>query len=225
MEDTTGMGEQDGIICRIIFDPDREILRSPRGVIRAFLAVNLPPDEHQAVVKISQELQQLPDVHLIRWVDPSAFHLTLAFLGDIREDQPAVVSAAISDIVQGIGPYSCSLTGLMAFPGWQRMRVLGIGISDPTQLLHRLQSDIVSALRSTGFELEGRPYQPHLTLGRVRKGSPAGMVDRLVGAFMNYRFELRSSWQVAEVNLIRSQLGSGPPRYTTLDSYHLGTTT
>ncbi len=96
------------------------------------------------------------------------------------------------------------------------MRVLAVGIEDPGDQLHRLQSRIAGSLRELGLEPDARAYHPHLTLGRVRKGTPAGLSLQLSKSLESYGQNNHEAWEVTQVSLIRSILGSGAPRYEAL---------
>ena len=64
-------------------------------------------------------------------------------------------------------------------------------------------------MEGLGFARESRLYRPHLTLARIR-GRPPVELDELVEAFDEVRL---SELTCTEFELIRSELGSGGPRY------------
>lgn len=190
-------------------------------MIRAFLAVVPPPNAQQAVSTLSENLQNLPDSNAIRWSRSNAHHITLEFLGDIEEVTLALVKSVISDVVRRMSPFRIRLSALKAFPGWRKMRVLVVGIDDPKDELLQLQSGIAAALRNSGFEPDARAYHPHLTLGRVRKGMPANLILRLSSVLETHNQTYSEAWDVTQVSLIQSHLGSGIPRYETLAHFKL----
>ena len=68
-------------------------------VIRTFVAVLIAEDLKQRIAEVQGEVKKLaPDV---KWVAPENLHVTLKFLGDVREDEIAGVSAAVEDAVRG----------------------------------------------------------------------------------------------------------------------------
>jgi 2'-5' RNA ligase len=196
-------------------------VRSFQALIRAFLAVVPPPIAQQAVSTLSDNLQNLPDSNAIRWSRSNAHHITLEFLGDIEEATQALVKSVISDVVRSTSPFRIRLSALIALPGWRKMRVLAVGIDDPKDELPQLQSGIAAALRNAGFEPDARAYHPHLTLGRVRKGTPANLVLQLSSVLEAHNQTYFEAWDVTQVSLIQSHLGSGAPRYETLAHFKL----
>jgi 2'-5' RNA ligase len=52
-----------------------------------------------------------------------------------------------------------------------------VGVKEDTGRLSQLQEEIEQEMSTLGFEREGRPFSPHLTLGRVK--SPKGREELL----------------------------------------------
>jgi RNA 2',3'-cyclic 3'-phosphodiesterase len=97
---------------------------------------------------------------------------------------------------------------LGAFPSRSRPRVLWVGVDAPPAL-ELLQDRIERGCEAIGFPPEGAPFQPHITLGRVREGQrlpPGGLDDHAQG------FE-RVPFVGNELVLYESVLTTGGPRY------------
>jgi 2'-5' RNA ligase len=84
---------------------------------------------------------------------------------------------------------------------------LGCESAPPLELLQHAVEREYAAL---GFPLEGRPFQPHLTLGRARPRAKGGMrgLDALLEATA---FE--AVWDVSAVDLMESTLSPAGARY------------
>lgn len=109
----------------------------------------------------------------IKWVVPENLHLTLQFLGDVAQNDLPGVSEAVGRAVADRPPFEISLRGANAFPHIGRPRTLWLGVDEGAESLSRLQQAVQSAVRKLGFPPENRPFHAHLTLGRVRRPSPA----------------------------------------------------
>ena len=72
-----------------------------------------------------------------------------------------------------------------------------------SELQQRMDQSLHSAL---SFPLEARPFTPHLTLGRLHDRTTAQNRRRFGQAMAGAPPEAQVSWQVAEVQLIRSTL-------------------
>lgn len=135
----------------------------------------------------------------VRWVRPEGLHLTLKFLGEVAPARVEAVTGVVTQAVGRMGRLSVSLTDFGAFPSFPKARVLWAGLeSEPALelLVDRLERGFVAL----GFPLEGRPFRPHVTLGRVRDGSrlPLAAIrqleeDRLAGHFVGNRVVLFES--------------------------------
>ena len=185
-------------------------------MVRAFIAVEVPPPARRALGSVIQDLKR-KRVTGVRWVDPKGIHATLKFLGEIEPD-------SIDRVMEGMGracsdskPFSVGLSGTGAFPNTRGPKVLWVGLSGDMDRLKTLQTAIDEEMHSVlGLDVETRRFNPHLTLGRVRNGVlPFGQRD--IGKVLE-SFKLKESheWTVDRVQLIQSTLTPDGPIYETL---------
>jgi 2'-5' RNA ligase len=141
---------------------------------RLFAAVPLPPDlcAHLAAAQ-NAFAQQLPG-NVVRWVRPEGIHLTLKFYGDVRGERAADFHAGLERAARlaGAGAAGTPLTlqGLGVFPNPSRPQVVWVGLEGDLGPLKRLQRAVEEEAEGLGYPPDGRPFAPHLTLGRVRAG-------------------------------------------------------
>jgi 2'-5' RNA ligase len=83
-----------------------------------------------------------------------------------------------------------------------------------------LHDAIDQELYKIGFALEARRFQPHLTLGRIRKGGTPQ--EALAQRLDDNRDFLAGHTSVAEVILFSSELQKGGPVYEVLARAPLG---
>jgi RNA 2',3'-cyclic 3'-phosphodiesterase len=134
--------------------------------VRAFVAVFPPPEIREALVSAAREL---PVVGAVRWIRPENVHLTLKFLGDVREeDLLDRVEGALEVVCGRHEPFEAEPSAFGAFPSARRARILWAGIDEGSDRLRALAEDVESSLQPLGFEREDQAYMPHLTLGRAR---------------------------------------------------------
>ncbi|MEK7822198.1 MAG: 2'-5' RNA ligase family protein, partial [Planctomycetota bacterium] len=131
----------------------------------------------------------------------------------------------------GIKPFSLRFKGIGGFPKFQRPMVVFImaeeaasasgGPDDKkTSYLTTINSRLEEGFQALGIEKEDRPYEVHLTLGRVK--SPHN-VERLVRLMEEYREEPFGEELVSRVLLMHSQLTPQGPIYTRLEEFPLNT--
>ncbi|MGH7657924.1 MAG: RNA 2',3'-cyclic phosphodiesterase [Gemmatimonadales bacterium] len=114
----------------------------------------------------------------VRWARPGQWHLTLKFLGETGSIPIPDIAAAVGDSVKGTGEIPISLSEAGVFPPQGPERVLWVGLNAPPSL-ELMQNRLERACLELGFPTDGRPFRPHLTLGRVRRNGrlPEGAVN------------------------------------------------
>jgi RNA 2',3'-cyclic 3'-phosphodiesterase len=187
--------------------------------MRLFVAVAVPvhaADELDgAVAPLRQSWPAL------RWTGRDAWHLTLAFLGEVTDPASTRLVPRLERAAARHPRLSLSLGGAGAFPGTARARVLWTGVQGEPRALAALAASVAAGARRAGAPPaeEGRRFQPHLTLARCRE--PVD-VRPLVGCLSGYT---GTPWTAGEIYLIRSHLPGGRPhdrpRYETLGSWPL----
>lgn len=186
---------------------------------RVFLAVEVPDAVREALTGLLGSLEPLREVVRINAVE--RVHLTLHFLGHIPETDVEQLPAALTPVVTRHQRFRLTAEGVGAFPDIRRPRVLWAGIvgADLPRLM-RLQADLGDALRAAELAIEDR-FHPHLTLARVVR--PPKAPERTVLREWSSRWAGASFGDipVEHVRLMRSQLGGGPARYTTLATFDL----
>ncbi len=126
--------------------------------MRLFIALLFPDEVKDALLDAAEDLRRNAERGVFSRREN--FHLTLAFLGEQRDPKPAgrAMEAAVG------APFSLRLDR----PGRFRRDggdIWWVGLKDspPLTALHRRLSE---ALAREGFEVENRPFRPHVTLGR-----------------------------------------------------------
>lgn len=185
--------------------------------MRLFVAVNLPDEERQAAFAASSPLRsaRLP----VKWIAPDGLHVTLKFLGEVDGERAERIGPALDSVVRTVRPFALTLGGFGAFPTLARPRVFWLGV-ERHPALELLANDVERALSPLDFESELRPFAPHLTIGRAKKGARASAFQDLerLAAVVEYQ----GVTTVASVDLMQSTLSRGGATYTVLHRALLG---
>lgn len=196
----------------------RASIKGVSGLIRSFLAIELPSTIQTKIGKIEEDAKATSAD--VRWVSPGRIHLTLKFFGNIEESKIDSIAAAIRGPASAAKPFHLNVRGTGAFPNLRNPRVIWIGLVDEEGHLAALQKEVESSLETIGFEPEDRPFRPHLTLGRVKSSRGKEELARCVE---KYREEEIGSFQVERIVLFKSDLTPAGPIYTPLREVRLGT--
>jgi 2'-5' RNA ligase len=179
--------------------------------MRLFLAVEFEPALRRALREATAPLRALvPDAG---WVAEDRLHLTLRFLGEQPETLVAPLTATVTEIATRHWPVPMELRGVGAFPSLRRPRVMWVGIA-PTPKLELLQHDVEEGCAALGLEVEGKPFRPHLTIGRLRGTENRDAVRELARVARGVRF--RAETTVSAIELVHSTLTPAGPRYARL---------
>jgi 2'-5' RNA ligase len=125
----------------------------------------------------------------------------------------ARLQEALSGVAARHRELMMELHGVGAFPNFRRARVVWLGI-EPEGRLELLHHDLEVACEQLGFEVEGRPFRPHLTLARVKHtlDEPAARALARAAKAVDFQTEV----VVRSIDLMRSDLSSSGSQYTTL---------
>jgi 2'-5' RNA ligase len=190
--------------------------------LRAFVAINLPDGVRSGLVRRRAGLKSALPGDGLRWVQPEQIHLTLKFLGAIPAASLPDLRAALSRACAGIAPFSLCAESLGVFPDARRPRVIWTDVNGDRESLRRLQEQIA---RETGAwrEAEPRPFQPHLTLARVKHLNPreAQLLSEHLGGAAEVSF---GSWAVTGIDLMQSRLRPAGAEYFRLAEFALAAT-
>ena len=184
--------------------------------MRLFIAVTVDPSLRSPLVAIQEQLR--PSGAPVSWVKPENLHFTLKFLGEVTEAHLPALREAFRRSAMGIKCFVLSLAGLGTFPPRGRPRVVWIGVTEGAGEMERLRERIDATLAALGFPREARPFQPHLTLGRV-KG--VGRLDRLLEGLRRAEVGPVGRMEVRSVELMQSQLHPAGAIYTAIETVPL----
>jgi 2'-5' RNA ligase len=186
--------------------------------VRLFLAINPAADVQARIEEATTALRAAAPA--LRWVAAGRLHLTVRFLG---EQPPAMVeriSRALDVAAVRHGAAPLVLGGFGAFPNFRRARVVWLGVEAHPRL-ELLHHDVEEACTTLGFEPEGRPFRPHLTVARVPDGVPEDTLRALARAARAARFS--EHVDVKSVDLMASEMTPAGPRYRLLHASALRT--
>jgi len=147
--------------------------------MRLFLALELPSATADEIDAAIGPLRAADPG--LAWVAAHKLHLTLKFLGEADESRVAALIAAADRVASAHRPFEMELGVVGAFPNFRRPRVVWLGVASEPRL-ELLHHDVELAAGDAGYEVEGRPFRPHVTLARVRTPLPTDHARALARA-------------------------------------------
>jgi 2'-5' RNA ligase len=153
----------------------------------------------------------------VRWVREGGLHVTIKFLGEVAAEHVDPLREALRAATERTPVLPFAPGELGGFPNLRRPRVLWAGYTSEAALellVHRVEQQC----QALGFAVEGRPFRPHVTLGRVRDEMPW---PKSAGPRLE-REALHAPFVADQLVLYESRQGAGGSLYTSLTSYALG---
>jgi 2'-5' RNA ligase len=145
-----------------------------------------------------------------RWVPPENMHVTVRFIGYVDGDRaPALIEALQAPL--DIQPFDIELGGCGVFPPSGPPRTLWIGLRDGLPGFTSMRDALDERLRPFGFTPEPRPFNPHLTLARI-KDAPKGAGRAVRDVLRAVTLPLTRS-HVSRATIFQSHLSPKGPRY------------
>jgi 2'-5' RNA ligase len=159
-----------------------------------------------------------------RWVDPASIHLTLAFLGELTADRVEEAVQATESSARQCKSFSYTLSPLGIFGDVRHPRVIWMGVHEPTGSLTHLHAALSRELERRGFEVEKRPFLPHLTLARVKAPLSAQEQQKLQELLNGDQGSVvpLERYEVRRVQVIKSELQRTGAQYMPLHASPLG---
>ncbi|HEV57919.1 MAG TPA: RNA 2',3'-cyclic phosphodiesterase [Phycisphaerales bacterium] len=185
--------------------------------MRCFVAIEINEAIRGQLARVAEDVRRAAGLKGgdAKWVDPSLIHLTLKFLGEVRDAALPDVCGAIEGVARHHGPFSLEVAGLGTFGS--PARIVWVG-TEPRPELVRLQADVEQGLAELGFAAENRPFAGHLTLCRIRSRRGGHRLDEVVA---DRPQPTLGTLDVEEICLFRSELTKTGPIYTVLARYPL----
>ena len=171
------------------------------GRRRVFFA--LWPDE-RVRAGLAQAARRMHRVSHGQRTRDDRFHLTLAFVGEVNAENLARLRVPPAEVFT-----SGFLLTLDDWGCWARNGICWAAPSRIPEALRDLAARLEGWLRGAGFELEQRPFVPHVTL--VRQAQCVQLPEAMAPV----------EWQVEAFALIQSHLRPGGARYETLRAWPL----
>ena len=183
--------------------------------MRLFVGIEMSPAVVTAATKLIAELRTagatLAPRSRITWVTAERLHITVRFIGQVDDARADEILAALAPPLI-LNPFDLTIAGVGTFPPKGPPRVVWAGLTAGRDQLMVIESTVSERLARAGVSREERPYNPHLTLARVRDAAglrPASFVGRFGDIGLG-------TTSVDAITLFESRLSPKGPTYAAL---------
>ena len=187
--------------------------------MRCFIAIDIDEQIRKALANLQNELRSKVDIRKgdVKWVNPENIHLTLKFLGEIKDEQIMDVCNITGDVAGRHKSFELDIESVGWFGG-KSARVLWVGTGQSCDKLLQLQEDLEQQLDSAGWPRDARKFSGHLTLCRIRNTKAGIKLARITEEYKDYKL---GTIPVDSVCVFESRLTPQGPIYTVLGNYQL----
>ncbi len=172
--------------------------------MRAFIAFNLPSSVKERLKNI-QDLFKKCDLKA-KWVEPHNLHLTLKFLGNIKEEKINSIKEILKKIGDQFYKLEVALIDFGFFPSSSNPRVFFVSI-DKEEELTLIAQELEKELTSLGFPQE-KKFKSHITLARIKEKKNIHLLKEKIK-----EVKLEDRFTLSEIALFESILTPQGPIY------------
>jgi len=186
------------------------------GTKRLFIGVKV--DFTEKTEKFHLSLPDTLEDAKVKWVDLKNIHITLKFLGDVKEENIPAVRSKLKHISKKFNEFESIIKGVGIFKDFYHPKVLWLGLQKCEEF-ETIKNEIENSLGDLGFEVDYRKFTPHLTIGRFKEAGSVKELQKLVNSNQDLYFQVIP---VKEIILFESLLKNEGPEYKIIESFSLG---
>ncbi|MFH1370118.1 MAG: RNA 2',3'-cyclic phosphodiesterase [Planctomycetota bacterium] len=195
--------------------------------MRCFIAIDIDKKIRDSIADLQKQLKAKVDIKKgdVKWVEPDNIHITMKFLGEIKDEQVVKVCEISKQVAEAYKNFTLDIETVGSFPhlgsltgGGRSAKVVWVGVGKGAEELLALQQYLEDQLLQAGYPKENREFAAHLTLCRVRNHKAGVKLAEACKTFKDYKL---GSISADAVCVYQSQLTPAGPIYTLLASYKL----
>lgn len=179
--------------------------------MRLFTGIDVPDD---VAFNLERLIDYLRPSAQIRWMPTYNLHVTIKFIGERPDEDIEKIKSALSAIAPP-RPFRIEISELGWFPNPSSPRVLWAGVKAGEEL-ERLFHEQERVLEPLGIAREKRPFQPHLTLARIKTPVPLEPLREAIAELKSLHF---GCFTARAFHLYSSKLGPAGSIYTRLADF------
>jgi 2'-5' RNA ligase len=187
------------------------------AAMRLFIGIELPDDVRLAAASAAERLRdsmrRAAPRSVMRWVPAENLHITVWFLGEVRDPGVETLVAALKDGLD-VRPFTLKIAGAGVFPSAGPPRAMWLGLAAGREGLVSVHDRLQPRLEPLGFEREKRPYAPHLTIARAKDVRRADV--RTIHRLVREATVDAGDCQIAHATLFSSRTLPGGSQYEAL---------
>lgn len=147
-------------------------MKTKQGIImRVFVAIDLPKDAKEKLKNVKMghaKFHRYPAANL---------HLTLKFIGEVSDELLEQIKEQLDTI--NFSSFPLSFKALGHFHPHRRGTPIWMGVENNEELM-KLQAKVEEVLQDLELKMDKMKFTPHLTLGRMERGTSEDEVKEFI---------------------------------------------
>lgn len=181
-------------------------------MIRLFVALLIPDEIKSVVFDHCYSVVNNPADY--KWEDPDKVHLTLKFIGEVKEELlPKIIDEI--DFVKDYSSFDCSISNFGFFFRSNEAKILWCNLDTDGSMIS-LVDELNKNLKKLNIEVETRKFMRHLSLMRIKTKVDESFIE----SFKQYKFS-PVKFLADEIALVQSTLKPAGSEYKILKKYEL----
>ena len=182
-------------------------------MIRLFVALIIPEEVKNQIIEIRKRI--FPDEGIFRWEDNSKIHLTLKFIGEVKEELLDSITNELN-FLEHFNKINCSAERFgFFFKAKDEPRILWLELRLDSSV-DTIVEELNQRLSKFSIPIEHRKFRAHLTLLRIKKSVAKDFIEN----FLNAEFP-KINFKTNEIVLLQSELSSQGSTYKEIKKYYL----
>jgi|TARA_B100000745_G_scaffold176566_1_gene115575 2'-5' RNA ligase len=173
--------------------------------MRLFIAVSFTPEVCEKIYQRGQRYALMPWSTNLRWLSPTNYHMTLAFLDEYDLEQAEHHMTDLANRLESFKAFNMEQNGFRFLPSESRARAFAMTFSQ-NPAMTALVTELNKCLPAAYKQPLSR-FLPHVTLGRFRQGTQGEAIPFTQDAI---------PIKIRQISLYRSILGAKSARYESL---------
>ncbi len=182
-------------------------------MIRLFVALIIPNETKNQIKEMRKKI--FPDESKFRWEDNSKIHLTLKFIGEVKENLLEPITKELN-FLEHFQKINCTAERFgFFFKAKDEPRILWLGLN-LDKSLYSIVEELNQRLSKFIIPVEHRKFKAHLTLLRIKNDVSKDFISKFSNAEIP-----EINFSTNEIVLMKSELSSNGSAYKDIKKYYL----
>lgn len=182
-------------------------------MIRLFVALIIPDETKNQIEEIRKKI--FPDDGRFKWEDNSKIHLTLKFIGEVKEELLDSITKELN-FLERFQKINCTAEKFgFFFKAKDEPRILWLGL-DLDETIYSIVDELNNRLYQFSIPKEQRKFKAHLTLLRIKSDVPKDFIHKFLKAEIP-----KLNFTANKIVLMKSELSSHGSTYKEIKKYNL----